>query len=318
MPILTVTIPTKDRPALLPRAVGSVLDQVDDVEIVVVDDGSSEENAQRIVSLCDKDERIRLIRNDAPGGAPSARNQGLAIATGRYWATLDDDDSWLPGKWDAQLEILERFGFPPDLVVVCAIKPSLPEPGAARHAPAITEPQRPETLTILFELLPTRAFLNTYLVPTELMRSIGGYDERFIWGEHTDVLIRLWMGARFAGTDFVGVLVDRWHDDAAGRTGRNWGLKVEGLTLLLDKHRATFAQEPEVQRLYRHVLGISQLRAGDRRAAIGTLAKTLLAGPGLKPRARVARHLILATLGSPSLQDRSDAHPPFKDEAEQV
>ena len=57
----------------------------------------------------------------------------------------------------------------------------------------------------LFERVRVRAFLNTYVVPTALMRRVGGYDPRLIWGEHTDVLIRLSQAARFVGVDHVGV-----------------------------------------------------------------------------------------------------------------
>ncbi|MGH2806365.1 MAG: hypothetical protein ACRDKT_03725, partial [Actinomycetota bacterium] len=98
----------------------------------------------------------------------------------------------------------------------------------------------------------------------------------------------------FAGTDEVGVLVDRWHEDAASRTGRDAALKVEGVSLLLEKHGDAFAREPELRRLYRHILGIAQLRKGDRWGAVRTLSKTAAAGPGLKPRVRALGHLAMA------------------------
>jgi glycosyltransferase involved in cell wall biosynthesis len=277
MAFLTVTIPTKNRPRLLERAVRSVLDHTDDVRVIVVDDGSDEDNAAGIAEIAASDPRIARHRNDSSRGAPSGRNQGLELADGPYWATLDDDDLWLPGKWDAQRSLLEAHGFAEDLVVVSAIRPSTVEADASRHAPKITDPEKHENLGPLLDRLPVRAFLNSYVVPTELMRSIGGYDPRFIWGEHTDLLIRLMSVARFVGTAHVGVLVDRWHEDAGSRTGSDVALKVQGVTLLLDKHREVFAREPQLLRRYRHVLGVTKLRNGDRWGGMTTLAKAAVA-----------------------------------------
>jgi glycosyltransferase involved in cell wall biosynthesis len=293
MAYLSVTIPTKNRPELLERALRSVLDQDEDVQVVVIDDGSSATNRDRIVELC-SDPRVVLHRNDPSKGAPAGRNQGLALADATYWATLDDDDQWLPGKWAAQRAILEAHGSHDDVVVVTAIRPSVEERDVARHAPRLEGVERPASLSKLLDKLPLRVFLNSYVVPTALMRSIGGYDERFIWGEHTDLLIRLMAVARFAGTDHVGVLVDRWHEDAGSRTGRDATLKVAGVSLLLEKHRAVFAREPELRRLYRHILGIAQLRTGDRWGAVKTLGKTAASGPGVKPRVRALGHLAMA------------------------
>ena len=89
VPELSVVIPTKDRPRMLPRAVDSILGQVQDVEVIVVDDGSSPENAAAIRDAC-TDDRVRHLRNDMSFGAPHGRNRGLAVARGRYWATFSN------------------------------------------------------------------------------------------------------------------------------------------------------------------------------------------------------------------------------------
>jgi glycosyltransferase involved in cell wall biosynthesis len=293
-PELTVVIPTKDRPSMLPRAGASVLGQVSDVEVVVVDDGSTPENARTIRDWCSGDGRIRLLRNEHSRGAPQGRNRGLAVARGRYWATLDDDDQWLPGKWDAQRAILAKSGFPEDLVVVMAVR----EAGVSRVDPALVprvrEPERPRTLTSLLQRVPSAAFLNTYVVPTPLIRAIGGYDDRLVWGEHTDVLIRLWKVAVFAGASGFGVVVDRRH---GGRVGRDWVRKIDGIRLLLEKHAEDFDREPAVKALYLHVLGVSQLRAGDRWGAARTFAHLLRHGPGMDRRARASGHLAVTAVG---------------------
>jgi hypothetical protein len=109
MPAVSVVVPTHDRPDLLVRAVRSALAQtVSDLEVVVVDDGST-------VAVQVDDDRVRVLRHDAPRGAPAARNTGVAASRGDLIAFLDDDDEWLPDKLARQLAVLEAR---PDVVLV--------------------------------------------------------------------------------------------------------------------------------------------------------------------------------------------------------
>lgn len=297
MTVLSVTIPTKDRPALLERALISVLNQSDDLEVTVVDDGSTTEHAKQIEIVCSAYDRVTLLRNEVSRGPSHARNRGLSNATGDYWCALDDDDQWLPGKWQTQYELLADYDFPADLVALCAMTTSRPEQRGERLVPVVTALERFDSLTALFGRLPVRVFLNTYVAPTALMRSIGGYDERLRWGEHTDVLLRLSDAARFIATDHVGVLVDRWHPEAASRAGLDLETKIAGIRLLLDKHAARFAAEPGLRAKYRHILALSLLRDGHRFGAIMAFGTIVLAGPGIKRRARALGHLLIALLG---------------------
>ncbi len=299
MPELTVVIPTKDRPTMLPRAIRSVLGQVEDAEVVVVDDGSTAVNAEIIRKEC-ADPRVRLQRNDVSGWAPHARNQGLDLASSRYWATLDDDDEWLPGKWAAQRGILEMEGFPEDLVVVSGMRSS--RQGRDRVVmPKVPEPVRLSGLSDLFGRVPISAFSYTFVAPTQLLRSIGGWDERAIWGEYTDMLIRLSKVARFVGPHHVGANAYREHEQADSRVGRNWDRKVEGIRLLLETHREEFEHDPEVLALYLHVLGVSQLRVGDRWGAAETFRRVVRVAPSPGRRARGLAQLATTVIGGPRL-----------------
>jgi glycosyltransferase involved in cell wall biosynthesis len=305
MPELTVVIPTKDRPAMLPRALASVLEQVGDAEVVVVDDGSSPENAAAVEEACRADPRVRLVRNETSLGPQGARNRGFELAEGRFVTTLDDDNVWLPGKWPAQRALLERHGWAQDLVVVTAVRLAHAQQPGPHDVPGVAEPERLNGgLSSIFRRVTPRVFLNTYVAPTALVRSVGGYDARMRWGEQTDLLIRLSRVARFAGSPHVGVLVHRHHEEASWRAGRNWERKVEGISLLLSKHQADFAAEPRLRGIYLHVLGVSQLRAGDRWDAARTFLKVVRVGPGLARRLRGLGHALLAVLGGPALWRR--------------
>ena len=104
-PEVSVVVPTHDRADLLPRLLRSALGQVDvDLELIVVDDGSSDHTAQ-VLSRC-SDPRLRVLRHDRARGVAAARNTGTEAARGRWVAWSDDDDVWAPAKLRLQLQAL--------------------------------------------------------------------------------------------------------------------------------------------------------------------------------------------------------------------
>jgi LmbE family N-acetylglucosaminyl deacetylase len=105
--LLSVVLPTYQRPERLRQAARSVLDQdYRSVELVVVDDGSGAATARTIDELTAGDRRVVVVRQDAPQGASAARNTGLAAARGELVAFCDDDDVWLPGAASAAVAAL--------------------------------------------------------------------------------------------------------------------------------------------------------------------------------------------------------------------
>lgn len=105
MPVVSVVLPTHNRSNLLPRAISSVLAQTfDDLELIVVDDASTEDIGALVASFGDS--RLRYVRRDQCGGPAGARNSGVAVATGEFVAFQDSDDEWLLDKLEKQLEVL--------------------------------------------------------------------------------------------------------------------------------------------------------------------------------------------------------------------
>ena len=100
---VSLIIPTFNRPHLLPRAVESALGAGRDVEVIVVDDASTD----RTASVCAALRGIKYVRLDRNQGVAGARNVGLLESTGDFVAFLDDDDLRLPGSLDHQLSLLE-------------------------------------------------------------------------------------------------------------------------------------------------------------------------------------------------------------------
>jgi glycosyltransferase involved in cell wall biosynthesis len=103
-PKASIIIATHDRPQLLPRAVESARAAGTSVEIVVVDDASTDRTAQ----LCQTLSGIKYVRTERNQRVAGARNIGLVASRGEYISFLDDDDARLPGSLDAQIEALER------------------------------------------------------------------------------------------------------------------------------------------------------------------------------------------------------------------
>ena len=112
MPKVSVIIPTHSRPHLLPRTIQSAREAGADVEVIVVDDASTDATASVCGSIAD----IRYVRAERNQGVAGARNIGLLASTADYVAFLDDDDLRLPGSLDRQLDLLEAM---PEAAMAC-------------------------------------------------------------------------------------------------------------------------------------------------------------------------------------------------------
>ena len=100
-PAVSVVVPTRDRLSLLQATVGSVLDQtLADLEVLVVDDGSSDGSRDWLAEAARRDTRLhwldRPVLRPGPGGAQVCRNLGLQQACGRALLFLDSDDPLAP------------------------------------------------------------------------------------------------------------------------------------------------------------------------------------------------------------------------------
>ena len=106
--LISVVIPTYNRIKTLPRALESVLSQTySNLEVIVVDDGSTDSTEQYIASLGDS--RIVYVKNMNSMGPSSARNIGAKIAKGKYIAFQDSDDEWCIDKLDKQMQVMRSM-----------------------------------------------------------------------------------------------------------------------------------------------------------------------------------------------------------------
>lgn len=104
--MVSVIIPNYNRSELVCKAVQSIIAQTyKDIEIIVVDDGSTDDSVEKIKSI--KDNRLHVIRLEKNGGACTARNEGIIRAKGDYISFLDSDDQWIPVKLEKQIAFME-------------------------------------------------------------------------------------------------------------------------------------------------------------------------------------------------------------------
>jgi hypothetical protein len=103
MSLTSIIIPTHNRPHLLPRAVESALAAGANLEVIVVDDASTDETA----NVCATLRGIKYVRVERNQRVAGARNVGLLASGGEYVTFLDDDDLRLPNSLDEQVTLLE-------------------------------------------------------------------------------------------------------------------------------------------------------------------------------------------------------------------
>ena len=110
-PLVSVVIPAYNCETFVEASVRSAMAQsVRDIEILVVDDGSTDGTAAVVEALCREDERVNLIRPGENRGVAEARNLGVRSARADWVAFLDSDDLWLPEKLEKQLSLRDASG----------------------------------------------------------------------------------------------------------------------------------------------------------------------------------------------------------------
>ena len=108
---MTVIVPVYNSAATLERAVGSVLGQtLRDIEVLIVDDGSTDRSLETARALATTDERIEVLALPRNAGKARAMNRAAAVARGRWIAVLDADDRYLPARLETLVAAGERHG----------------------------------------------------------------------------------------------------------------------------------------------------------------------------------------------------------------
>lgn len=290
-----MVIPTRNRVALLPATLDTVLHQRGvDLEVLVVDDASEDGTATLVNARADG--RLRLLSNARHQGVSRARNRGIAEAGGAWVAFCDDDDLWAPDKLRRQLAEVVRCkrGW----VYAGAVDIDRQD---RVHAGA--PPLPPEAICAAmtsYNAMPAGA--SNVVVDRRLVWETGGFTEELSHFADWD----LWLRLLEAGTPacvphpLVGY---RQHP-------ANASLDFAGM--LADLRRLEMRHDIRVDRVrvYRH-LGRLGLRVGRRRDAVGYLALAMArAGRGYDTAALRQDVRLLADHGREAWQRRRPGRPP--------
>src|SRR5262245_27132826 len=176
-PLISAVIPTYNRAPLVCDAVDSILRQsYRNIEIVVVDDGSTDDTLSKLARYGDQ---IRVITQSNAGPA-AARNRGIAAARGEFVAFLDSDDLWLPTKIERQVSLLAQVG---TTVPCCLANITMrwSDKELTSFEIAGLNPSVDEGVWLnVHQVIATRfvLFNQGIVVRREALERIGGFDER--------------------------------------------------------------------------------------------------------------------------------------------
>jgi glycosyltransferase involved in cell wall biosynthesis len=192
-PFFTVVIPTYNRAELLPDAIQSVLDQsYKHFELLIVDDHSTDNT--RVVVQSFADDRITYIVNQRNKGVSGARNTGIFRAKGEWVAFLDSDDVWLPTKLALLYNKTQEIE--PDTGLIYT--GSADYDFASKNEIFIRIPEREGRLQ--HDLL-YKNFIGTMsivAIRSNILKQIGGCDERMHFFEDGDLYVRVAGSSRIA------------------------------------------------------------------------------------------------------------------------
>ena len=193
MPAVSVIIPAYNAQEFLARAIRSVERQTfTDFEIVVIDDGSTDETAEVARGFGS----VRYVRG-AHGGEAAARNRGLDEARSELVAFVDADDEWLPQKLAQQIAFMQKLGSSFSYTDSYVVRD-----GPRVRYSSLARPRHGEILSPLIDDWLDQAFI----IPTDVMasrallQSVGGFEAGLPTPGHVDY--GLWLKLALRGTRF--------------------------------------------------------------------------------------------------------------------
>ncbi len=185
--IISVIIPTYNGEKYIEKAVRSVLGQTyKNLELIIVDDGSTDTTSRIIKALQEKDQRIQVVKNEGNLGFVKSLNRGLEKSIGSHIARIDDDDEWIDsGKLEKQINFLKEN---PDHVLVGGGLISIDKNGKKFDRRLL--PEKDEEIRKL--ILMNNCFGHSAVVfLKEAAEKVGNYDEEFGFFADWDLWLKL-------------------------------------------------------------------------------------------------------------------------------
>jgi glycosyltransferase involved in cell wall biosynthesis len=222
--VVSIVIPTRDRGPLLLEAVSSALAGPTPVEVIVVDDGSSDGSVEA-VELAHP--AVHVVRGPF-GNAARARNAGAATATADVLGFLDSDDVMMPAKTGA---LAEQLDADQGLVLVHGMTQVIDADGAIDHA--TTERHRQgfsQGARIGLDYPGLARFCMMFTSATVMRRAtfleVGGYDDTLDAYEDLDLYLRLSLVGRLTYANDLAALYRVWPGNVDWKKTATWTIRV--------------------------------------------------------------------------------------------
>ncbi|MGD1018516.1 MAG: glycosyltransferase family A protein [Verrucomicrobiia bacterium] len=271
-PLVSVVIPTHNYGRYIGETVESALGQTySPVEIIVVDDGSTDDTRGRLTAY---DGRIRYIHQQCRG-VSAARNTGIQAARGEFVALLDSDDLWVPDKVERQVAVAIHQ---PDIALVATERFAIDETG--RRLDYVAEACSREGFCefTVPELLEFPAFSpSSVLARRDCLLTLGGFNEDITGVEDMEMWVRIALRFRVARLNAT-LTAQRFHSTSMSRQA----------DLMLRNHRKAmarlFTEVPQLRghhkwrriaeaRIYREV-AFMHFSDGNRATALADLLRS--------------------------------------------
>jgi glycosyltransferase involved in cell wall biosynthesis len=290
---MSVVICTYNRGPVLVGAMESALSQLGgDLELVVVDDGSTDDTATRVAAV--RDPRVRYVKREN-GGLSAARNTGAEHASGDYLTFLDDDDRLLPGWLARVTDVISRDG---DVFLSWAAEYVDPE---GHELPGL----RVAPLGDAFEGYSGLIRAGTFAVARDAYFETGGFTEGLTANHQTEFALRLFPLCRARGWTVGAIaepLVRIVLADAKDRPRNRPERLMASAVYLVEHHGEQLARSPDTFADYLGVAGVAAARAerySDARRYLGRAARV-----ARDPRRRAKHALRYAIASAPPVARR--------------
>lgn len=259
MELVSVIIPTYNRGYIIAQAILSVLAQTyREIELLVVDDHSTDTTATTVAALASNNQRIRYLSHDINKGAQAARNTGIYAAHGAWIAFLDSDDQWFAESLAMRFTAVHTTNAP----VVYSGCQTVDNNGIIRESVI------PSLSGYIYQSLLTKPgpMFQSLLVTKEALQRIGYLDEHVPSYQEWETAIRLAEYYPFAFVTQPTFLYNRCGNDMISK---NTLLHAAGYEYIVKKHRRAILKEVGRPLLAKHYLRIAALyqTAGKSRNA---------------------------------------------------
>lgn len=284
-PLVSIVLPTYNRAHTIHKSVESLLTQTyQDIEIIVVDDGSTDNTQQIINDLQEQDPRIRYLKQPHQKGANTARNRGVREAKGEYIAFQDSDDHWLPHKLAAQMDAIQITGVKAAFTAFWKIQ------GQKKiQIPKKNRGIKPGTHSFHKELLKGNFIaLPTFVVEKGLVQQAGEFDEKLPRLQDWEMFLRL---SRLTDFIYINQPMLNAYIGSDNITSKKH-LYRKSLEFIIKKHRDDFEAHPVALAIQNANLLIDATKEKKVKQVFSYICNAFL--PGIKPVLRLATEKIMA------------------------